>query len=370
MKKYGDSIRLLLTGGGTGGHLFPAIATAEELCSRLPGSTVMFIGTKRKIDTTSLTRYGYAVKSIHCYGLKGKSLPHLLKAVAALPLALLQSIRIIRSYRPDVVLGVGGYVTGPVIFAARILGIKTVIHEQNSIPGLANRKLGSLAEKICISLPQSGVYFPQNKTVFTGNPVRKPILQLGTAKRDDAVKNKKTLLVLGGSQGAHGLNTLMTEALCHYGLTMPFTVIHQTGIDDCDVVRRQYAKSGIDSRVEPFFHDMAEIYQEADLLVSRAGATTLAEIAVLGLPAFLVPYPYAADNHQQKNAEHYVNGGGCRSCPEKELTGKLLAENIEELLKNEVLYRGMSARMRALAVPEAASRIVDVCLDGGMASTH
>jgi UDP-N-acetylglucosamine--N-acetylmuramyl-(pentapeptide) pyrophosphoryl-undecaprenol N-acetylglucosamine transferase len=362
MRKNGEPIRFLLTGGGTGGHLFPAIAAAEELCDRLPGSQVMFIGTKRKIDTTSLARYGYTVRSIDCYGLKGKSFLHLMKAVLALPLAFLQSLRIIHAYRPDVVLGVGGYVTGPVIAAAKLLGKRTVIHEQNSIPGLANRKLGVLAEKICLSLPQSVVYFPRRKTVLTGNPVRKPLLQLGVLRQREMAKAKKTLLVLGGSQGARGLNKLVTEALCRHGLTIPFRIVHQTGTADCDDVRQQYLESGIDCRVEPFFHDMVEIYQEADLLVSRAGATTLAEIAVLGLPAFLVPYPYAADNHQQKNAEYYVDGGGCRSCTEKQLTGKQLAENIEELLKNDTLRSTMADKMRGLAVPEAASRIIDVCL--------
>ncbi len=366
MQKNDKPIRLLLTGGGTGGHLFPAIAAAEELCDRLPGSQVMFVGTNRKIDTTSLDRYGYAVRSIYCYGLKGKSLPHLIKAVAALPVAFLQALRIIRAYRPDVVLGVGGYVTGPVIAAAKILGKKTVIHEQNSIPGLANRKLGSLAEKICLSLPQSAGYFPREKTVLTGNPVRKPILQLGVARRKKRLQAKKTLLVLGGSQGAHGLNKLVTEALCQHGLMMPFRVIHQTGAADCDGVRQNYQESDIDCRVEPFFHDMVEIYQEADLLVSRAGATTLAEIAVLGLPAFLVPYPYAADNHQQKNAEYYVDGGGCRSCPEIQLSGKQLAKDIEELLENDTLRSNMADKMRELALPEAASRIIDVCLGADM----
>lgn len=365
MKKEQKPIRMLLTGGGTGGHLFPAIAAAEEMCARHPGSKVLFVGTKRKIDKTSLTNYGYHIKSIHCFGVKGKKIGALLKAIAILPLSFLEALVCIISFRPNVVLGVGGYVTGPVIAAAKVLGKKTVIHEQNSIPGLANRKLGSFAERICISLPQSSRFFPENKTIFTGNPVRKPILELANRQGAKDKKEKFTLLVLGGSQGAHRVNQLIVEALTQYKdiFTVPIKVVHQTGVKDAEMVRKKYKEMSVDAEVQPFFEDMALAYTDADMLVSRAGATTLAELAVLGKPAILIPYPYAADNHQEKNADYYVNGGGCLKMLESDLTGRILAEQIGLLLKDNEKRLAMSEKMRSLGHPLAAEKIVDVCLE-------
>lgn len=365
MEKGHRPIRMLLTGGGTGGHLFPAIAAAEAMCHRRPGSQIMFVGTRRKMDKTSLTGYGYEIKSIHCFGLKGKKIGALIKAVAVLPLSFFEAVACIMTFRPDVVLGVGGYVTGPVIAAAKFLGKAAVIHEQNSIPGLANRKLGRLADRICISIPQSGKYFPQEKVTFTGNPVRRPILELAEKEKGGDGEGKKTLLVLGGSQGAHRINELVVEALSQHreSFSHGFKVIHQTGATDCDIVKSSYDKFCSDAVVQPFFKDMAKIYKEADLLVSRAGATTLAELAVLGKPAILIPYPYAADNHQDKNAEHYVSGGGCIKFAERDLTSRALAEHIENIFTDNEKRHAMSQAMLKLGHPQAAERIVDVCLE-------
>jgi len=357
-------LRMLLTGGGTGGHLFPAIAAAEEMRARLPGSTIMFIGTKRKMDKESLSHYGYVVKSIYSYGLKGKKFTELIKALAVLPLSLIQSLFRIFLFRPDVVLGVGGYVTGPVIVAARILGKKTVIHEQNSVPGLANRKLGSWAGRICISLPESGRFFHDTKTVLTGNPVRKPILDLALESQDTKTSGEPvTILVLGGSQGAHRLNELVAAAICDDQRLHNVKVIHQTGPTDCQLVKEQYEKHGVSATVEPFFRDMVEVYRQADFLVSRAGATTLAELAVLGKPALLVPYPHAADNHQKKNAAYYEAGGGCVVFEEHQLTSSALADEIFDLVTDRNKRAAMAAAMKKLAMPEAASKIVDVCIE-------
>ncbi len=365
MNKADKPIRMLLTGGGTGGHLFPAIAAAEAMCARRPGSRIMFIGTKRKMDRTSLEEYGYDVKSIHCYGLKGKKILDLVKAVSVLPVSFFQAIVRILLFRPDVVLGVGGYVTGPVIAAAKFLGKKTVIHEQNSIPGLANRQLGRIAEKICISIPESSKYFLTKKTVFTGNPVRKPILELAIQDFGSAQNDKFTLLVLGGSQGAHRVNELVVEAiaLIKDGLSQELKVIHQTGTKDYELIKNEYENIGVEACVQPFFKNMVEVYEQADLLVSRAGATTLAELAVLKKPAILIPYPFAADNHQDKNANHYVERGGCIKFAEHELTGRVLAEQIKNIIANNEIRLKMSEEMGKLGHPEAAEKIVDVCLE-------
>jgi UDP-N-acetylglucosamine--N-acetylmuramyl-(pentapeptide) pyrophosphoryl-undecaprenol N-acetylglucosamine transferase len=352
----------MLTGGGTGGHLFPAIATAEALCNRLPGSEVLFVGTKRKMDKTSLEQYGYATRSIHSKGLKGKKLFSLFQGLLILPISCLEAIFHIVRFRPHIVVGVGGYVTGPVILAARLLGKPTLIHEQNSVPGLANRKLGSLVSKICLSLPGSEKSFPEEKTILTGNPVRKELLEL-SKNRDNSKRDTFTLLVLGGSLGAHRINELVTGAFSRGFTGMEkMKVIHQTGPLDTDTVKADYKKNKINATVAPFFNDMAAIYREADLLVSRAGATTLAELSVLGKPAILIPYPYAADNHQKKNAEFYVNGGGARMFIEKNLTAEILAEHLAKLVGDYEKLEKMGAAMYSKAFPKAAERIVDECL--------
>lgn len=354
-------IRLLLTGGGTGGHLFPAIATAEAMCKRCPGSEVLFVGTKRKMDKTSLEQYGFATKSIHSKGLKGKDIVSLLQGIAILPVSIIEAMIHIVRFKPDLVLGVGGYVTGPVVLAAKLLGKVTIIHEQNSIPGLANRKLGGLVTRICISLPGSEKYFDRTKTVLTGNPVRQAILDLSREKKQGNPGKQPTLLVLGGSLGAHRVNELVLEACAHPKLK-GIKVIHQTGPKDVEMVKAAYTENNIEATVKAFFTDMAAIYKEADCLVSRAGATTLAELSVLGRPAILIPYPYAADNHQEKNAEYYVQAGGATLFIEKELHATELAESVSAILKNKETLKDMAKAMQSAAFPQATENIVDECL--------
>jgi len=358
----GRALRLLVTGGGTGGHLFPAIAAAQALRARQPECGVLFIGTRRKIDTTTLDGYGFASCSIHSYGLKGKNPLELMKALAVLPVSVIQAALHIRRFRPDVALGVGGYVTGPVMVAARLMGVPTIIHEQNSIPGMANRKLGTLVKRVCVSLPGSERFFPSAKTVMTGNPVRQNILALG--QKEEQGSEPLTLLVLGGSQGAHMVNRLVIEAICETDddRLAGVSVIHQTGQKDVGWVEERYRKAGIKARVAPFFRDMAEVYGAADLLVSRAGATTLSELAVLGKPAILVPYPYAADNHQKKNASYYVEGGGALQFAEQTLHAELLAETLGTLVADPDRRKTMAECMRKLGIRDAAEKIVDVCL--------
>ena len=364
MSAHQKPIRMLLTGGGTGGHLFPGIAAAEALCSRLPGSEVLFVGTRRKMDKTSLSRYGFATRSIHCLGIKGKNILSLLQALAVLPLSFLEAAYHILRFQPDLVLGVGGYVTGPVVAMARMLGKPTVIHEQNSVPGLANKKLGTLVDRICLSLPGSEEFFPAGNTVLTGNPVRSQILELSRNLREPEDKTGLTIMVLGGSQGAHRVNELASEALIRYKKTVScdLLVIHQTGAADEQMVRDRYTQAGIEAQVASFFTDMATLYAQADLLISRAGATTLAELAVLGKPVILIPYPYAADNHQEKNGRHYVMGGGAVMLLEKNATAADLADTVHQLAGDPARRQEMAKAMRRLAYPRAAEEIIAVCL--------
>ncbi len=357
---------MLLTGGGTGGHLFPAIATAQEFQRQLPGTEVLFVGTRRKMDSGSLEVYGFTSRSILSYGVKGKNIIQLVKALAALPLSYVQAVRILREFKPDVVFGVGGYVTGPVVAAAKSIGIPTIIHEQNSVPGLANRKLGRIVDRICLSLPGSAQYFPEHKTVHTGNPVRKKILDLlKKDRRGEGAATKQTILVLGGSQGASGVNRLVVDAFLspEYNLFSKINLIHQTGENDLKMVIDSYREAGVRVNVKPFFTKMEKVYERADFLVSRAGATTLSEIAVLGKPAILIPYPHAADDHQTKNAEFYVQGGGAKMYQEKELTGSILAQQILELVSDETRLEEMGQAMQELSWPDAPEKIVACCLE-------
>jgi UDP-N-acetylglucosamine--N-acetylmuramyl-(pentapeptide) pyrophosphoryl-undecaprenol N-acetylglucosamine transferase len=359
-----------LTGGGTGGHLFPAVATAQEFQKQMPDVEVLFVGTKRKVDTKSLGAYGFASESILSYGLKGKNPLEMLKALVVLPLSVIQAMLIIRRFKPDIIFGVGGYVTGPVIGAGKNMGIPIVIHEQNSVPGLANRKLGKLADKVCLSLPGSGSYFPSEKILYTGNPVRNKILELAGKplpqnKGQGGQNERRTLLILGGSQGAQAVNSLVTEALCSLGDVelKAIKVIHQTGDRDEEQVKSTYRKRGVSAEVAGFFTQMHEVYEQADLLVTRAGATTLSEIAVLGKPAIFIPYPSAADNHQEKNGDYYVSGGGAVQFNQKELTAKQLGETILQLINNQEKLNSMGAAMKRLAFPDAAEKIVACCLE-------
>ncbi|SDP66529.1 undecaprenyldiphospho-muramoylpentapeptide beta-N-acetylglucosaminyltransferase [Desulforhopalus singaporensis] len=364
MTRRDQQMRLLLTGGGTGGHLFPAVATAQAFRNRFPDCKVLFVGTNRKIDTNSLARYGFDSETVTCYGLKGKNIFQLIRAVATLPFAYMQALKIIRNFRPDVILGVGGYVTGPVVAAGKQMGIATVIHEQNSVPGLANRKLGKIADRVCLSLPGSGQLFDAEKIVYTGNPVRENILRLGGVAQEK--KGDKTcILVLGGSQGAHAINELVPRALALVPekSRQHLKIIHQTGSRDAQMVEKAYRTLKIDVEVAPFFNDMEKVYRDADFLISRAGATTLSELAVLGKPAVLIPYPFAADNHQQKNADYYVQGGGAVLLPEAGLTPEKLAQAVQELLDNPKKREKMAASMKKLAFPDAPERIVACCLE-------
>jgi len=355
--------RIVVTGGGTGGHLFPGIALARGLRGRIGDCRVLFIGTPRHLDRETLAGEKFELATIHCMGLKGMGFINRLRSFLQLPAALKEAGDILRQFDPQLVFGVGGYVTGPVLLAARMQGIPVCIHEQNSVPGLANRMLSRVANRIFLSMPC--LYrFPEKKTMLIGNPVRSEILEVG--KRKEARPGKElTLLVLGGSQGAHRVNMLVAEALrilaADYGSTL--TVIHQTGKTDAESVRRSYGEFDLRTEVESFFQDMADIYARADIVVSRAGATTLAELAVLGLPALLIPYPYAADNHQLTNARYYEEGGAARTLPEAELTGITLAAEITALIEDPEERRQMAANMKKMGRPAAAERIIDQCLE-------
>lgn len=354
-------LRLVVTGGGTGGHLFPGIAVAESILAKRPDGLVLFVGTDRQIDNQVLARSSFTAISLKCQGLKGKSITAVVAALFQLPQALWKAVMILREFQPDLVFGVGGYVTGPVVLAAKLLGIPTCIHEQNSIPGLANKLLGRFVDRIFLSIPGSESFFPSGRTLLTGNPVRREIL---ACRDQEAGKNGPVLLVMGGSQGAHRLNDLVAEGLCSVRHALPagFRVIHQTGNLDEQRIMETYDRAGIRAEVAAFFSDMADVYSRADLLVSRAGATSLAEICVLGKPSILIPFPHSADNHQAYNAQMVVRRGGAIMRKEAELKSSVLAADILRIIEDPEGMRDMGEKARQVSFPDAAESIVKECL--------
>jgi len=351
---------VVITGGGTGGHIFPGIAIAQEMVSRSAGIRVVFIGTKRKVDTQAMKNYGLETTTVRCQPLKGKGLWAKLKSICVLPLSLMESLNVLRKIGPDIVIGVGGYVTGPVVVAAKLLGVPCCIHEQNSMPGLANRKLGAIVDKVFLSLPGSERFFPEKKCLLSGNPLRGEILQLAKEGRKEKAP---TLVVLGGSQGARRINQMVPAALALIKDKLPqgFNVIHQTGSTDAVSVQLEYTRTGIPAQVAAFFNSMAEVYGKASLVVSRAGATTIAELTALHLPVILIPFPYAADDHQRKNAQILVDKGAARMVLEKDLSSEFLGTHLLALLADREAREKMGRLCGSLAKPNAAEVIVDHC---------
>lgn len=354
-------MRLVVTGGGTGGHIFPGIAVAEAVLAERPGSEVLFVGTDRQVDNRVLGQRPFKTAALKCQGLKGKSILAALTSLIQLPMACLKAISILRRFKPDLVLGVGGYVTGPVVLAAKLLGIPACVHEQNSVPGLANKALGKFVDRVFLSIPGSEAFFPAGRTVLTGNPVRAEIL--ATYGQREKIAGP-VLLVMGGSQGAHRLNALVAEGLCAAVDKLPpgFKVIHQTGSIDEESVAKQYAAAGINAEARAFIDDMAAVYRQADLLVSRAGATSLAEICVLGKPSILVPFPYAADNHQEYNAMMVVDCGGAIMHREAVLDSTGLTADILKIIGEPETLKQMGTAARGVSFPEATLVIVKECL--------
>jgi UDP-N-acetylglucosamine--N-acetylmuramyl-(pentapeptide) pyrophosphoryl-undecaprenol N-acetylglucosamine transferase len=354
--------RLLVAGGGTGGHLFPGIAVAEEFLRRDRSAQVLFVGTGRPVESEILGKRGLPTRTITAAGFKGKGLLGRLRSLFSLPVGLWQSLKIISGFKPDMVLGVGGYVSGPVGVAARLLGRPTAIHEQNSVPGLANRLLGRLVDLVFISFESSAPLFPKDKTRLTGNPIRR---EIAAVKRPAArTEPTCTLLVVGGSLGARAINQAMVEAmplLAESGLSLK--LIHQTGQADYQTVKNAYAGLNLVADVRPFIDDMDRAYLAADLVVCRAGALTVSELAAVGLPAVFIPLPTAANNHQEFNARSLVDLGAAEMILQKDLTPKLLAQTISRLAQNRELLATMEQKAAQAARPDAAGRICDICLE-------
>ena len=363
------ALRLVIAAGGTGGHLYPGIAVARRFAARYPGTTVLFVGHRGGLEEHLLPREGFHVSLVTVRALKGRSRLAQAQALGVLGLGTLQAMRLLWRVRPHLVIGAGGYVMGPVVLAATLLRVPRVILEQNVVPGLTVRALARYAQRVFTSFPDSARYLPGRPVEYTGTPVREEICQVGTTEPRQADGScsagdgRLHLLVFGGSQGAHRINQAMLQAAPWLAVQQErLCLVHQTGEADYAEVAQAYAQAGLQAEVQPFLHDMAERYRWADLVLCRAGASTLAELTACGKPAILVPYPYAADDHQRHNALALQRQGAAQVILDADLTGARLYEAVEPLLWKPELLRQQAAHSRRLGRPQAADAIVTTCL--------
>ncbi len=345
----GMAARVLIAGGGTGGHLYPGIAVARELLRRQPGATITFAGTARGIESRVVPREGFPLDLLRSAGLKGTSAAARIRGVLLLPLSAIDAWRILSERRPRLVIGVGGYSSGPVVLTAALRGIPTLLLEQNAVPGLTNRLLARVVGAAAVTFESTLGFFGRRGFV-TGNPVRPEFFD--STPRPDV--HRPGVLIFGGSQGAHAINVAMVAAaprLAAYPGGMAIT--HQTGERDVELVRDGYQRAGLDARVEPYLFSMDREIAAADLVVCRAGATTLAELTAAGRPSILVPLPTATDDHQRKNAEVLAAAGAAEVLEQRQLTGDVLGERITALLGNR---RTAARHGRCRAAARAARR--------------
>ena len=350
---------MLIAGGGTGGHLYPGIAVAEELRRRDAATLVSFVGTARGLEHRVVPVLGFPLDLIRSAGLKGKALGPLLRGLALLPFSALDAWRVISRRRPDVVVGVGGYSSGPVLLLAALRRIPTLLMEQNTVPGFTNRTLAGWVSAAAVSYDETLRYFP-GVGLVTGNPVRRVFLDREALDERRAGNGTVRVLIVGGSQGSRALNDAMLAAAPHLARHAPtLAITHQSGERDLARVREGYAAAGCPAAVEPFLHDVHARMAAADLVVSRAGASTLAELTILGTPMVLVPLPTAADDHQRKNAAALARVGAAEVIEERDLTGERLAQVLTALAGDGERRRRMAAAARAEGRPDAAARVAD-----------
>lgn len=349
--------RVILTTGGTGGHIFPALAVAEAIRSRFPSCRILFVGGSHGPEAELAREAGLEFAALPSQGILGKGL-RFIPGLLRMGWGVVRGMLLVRSFRPQVIVGFGGYAGFPAVMAGSMLRVPTAVHEQNSIPGMCNRTLGKRVDRVFVSFEDRSSLFDGSKVVLTGNPVRKDIVNLG---RQDPAKGSvqgKNLLVLGGSQGAKAINEAIIDILPSLRRER-VQIWHQTGARDWDRIRSVYQDLYPKARVEPFIKDMAKAYDFADLVICRAGATTLAELTIAGKPSILIPFPYAVHDHQLKNARYLEEAGAALVMVQSYLDEVNLAGTITDLMTMHEKLRAMRHNARRLGRPKAAEAIVN-----------
>lgn len=351
-----SSLKVVIAGGGTGGHVFPALAVGEEIARR--GGSARFIGTEDRLEARLVPRAGFGIDFVRVRPLKGGGLGRIAGGMVAVPAAVTASMTILKRLQPHVVLGVGGYVAGPVVLAAYLLRIPTALHEQNASVGLTNKLLKRIVRRAFITYESTANEFPFHRALLTGNPVRRAIVDAAALPKERE-SGQLRLLVMGGSQGARAIDERVPAALAGVGLADTLAVRHQCSAAKVDEVSSAYAEAGIAAQVVPFIDDTASAFAWADLFVGRSGATTVAEISAMGLPSVLLPYPHHADQQQQRNAALLQAAGACITLDEKATGVDELRAAVGELAGDPERLRSAGQAARRLGRPQAAEMIVD-----------
>lgn len=352
-------MRVIIAAGGTGGHIFPGVAIAREFRRRDSSAEILFVGTARGLETKIVPREGFELELISVGALKGVSVFERIKSLAGLPMSLVAALRILRRFKPDLVIGVGGYSSGPTLLMAAFSRIPTMIVEPNAMPGFTNRVLARFVDAAALSFADAQEYFG-NRGIVTGNPVRVDFARLARKERGERL----SVLIFGGSQGARAINNAMIAALPLLAARKDrLAITHQTGEADFEIVKRGYAAAGFDAAdVRAFIHDMADQFERADVLICRSGATTAAEVAAAGKAAIFVPFPFATDDHQRKNAEAFERVGAGRMILQKDLTPARVAEELNRLIEHPEEIDRMEGSSRGLGRADSTERAVDLAM--------
>ncbi|MDD3115298.1 MAG: undecaprenyldiphospho-muramoylpentapeptide beta-N-acetylglucosaminyltransferase [Anaerovibrio sp.] len=365
-------MKIIVSGGGTGGHIYPALTLIRTLQRKISRLEVLYVGTHAGLEADIVPKEGIPFETVDLQGFKRSFTPENLLRAAKAVRGIGSAVRLVRRFQPDVVIGTGGYVCGPVLMAAGLLGIPSLIQEQNVIPGITNKILARFVTTIATGCQEANAAFPAAKVVFTGNPIRAEVMEPrsdAAYRAFDLEPGRKTILVSGGSRGARTINRAMVDVLKHYAGRQDVQLLHATGQGEYEDICRRIRAAGIDLskagnlQVRPYLYNMPQAMSIADLAVFRAGATGLAELTAKGIPAILVPYPYAAENHQEFNARAVARAGAARVILNKDLTGQALIENIDSMLSDESILAAMSEASRALGRPQAAETIAELIIE-------
>ncbi len=350
-------MKVLFAAGGTGGHIFPAIAVAKELLRRDAATEILFVGTARGLETKIVPDNGFQLSLIDSSGLKNVGFIGKIKGLTVLPKSFLEARSLIRQFRPHVVVGAGGYVSGPVLMMAAIMGVPTLVMDSNALPGFTNRQLARFIDKAALTFEESLPYFGK-KGVVIGNPVRQEFFEIEPKRREGVTH----VLIFGGSQGARAINNAVADSLTELDdLAGKLTFTHQTGEGDFEKIRELYKRSAFEnSDVRPFISNMVEEFAKADIVICRAGATTCAELAAAGKAAIMIPLPTAADDHQRKNAEAMERAGGAKMLLQRDLSGARIAEELREFVANPERITEMETAAKTVGRSDAAERAADL----------
>ena len=354
-------MRILVTGGGTGGHIYPALAFIRYVQKIQPDSEFLYVGTHRGLENKIVPETGISFKTIKIQGFKRKLSLDNIKTVQLFVESIKRSKEILREFKPDVVIGTGGYVSGAVVYAAARMKIPTIVHEQNSVPGITNKILSRFADRVGISFPDAAQYFPENKTVLVGNPRAQEVVTSGKSEvleQYGLLPDIPTVLIFGGSQGALKINQAVIQALPKFS-QKEYQVLYASGDRYYNEIAEKFDIEKINHNLslQPYIKNMTDVMANVDLLIGRAGATSIAELTALGLPAILIPSPYVTNDHQTKNAQSLVNAGAVKMITDADLTGEKLVEAVDEIMGDPEKKAMMAKASRQEGIPDAAERL-------------